>query len=107
MATDLWIEADHLVDREDYTDWESVDEEEPEPGKKGKTKVKAILVKKETAKDERPPSATPEEAKRKDSEATRKREPAAKPTASRSKVKAGNTKTQKGLMNFFGPTKKT
>jgi hypothetical protein len=83
-----------------------VDEEEPQPEKKRKTKTKIITVKKEATKeDERLPSATPE-VKRKDNEATRKPQPAAKPAASRTKAR-GNVKTQNGLMNFFGPSKKT
>ena len=103
----LLIKLTVFADREDHTDWESVDDEEPQPEKQSKSKSKSITVKKETTKeDESLPSATPEEVKRKDNEATRKPE-ASKPGASRAKAKAsGNVKTKKGLMNFFGPTSK-
>lgn len=96
---DFLIKLTFRSDKEDYTDWESVDDEEPE--KKVKTKPKMLTVKKEATKeDERLPSATPEDATRK----------SAKPAASRAKAKAsGKSKTQKGkgLMTFFGPSKKT
>jgi hypothetical protein len=107
QVINLLVKLTVLADREDYTDWESVDDEEPEPVKQGKSKSKSIAVKKEATKeDEQLPSATPEEVKGNDNEATRKPE-RTKPAASRAKAKAsGNVKTKKGLMNFFGPSKK-
>ena len=79
-----------------------MDDEEAEPKKKQvKTKPKTLTVKKEATKeDERFPSESPEDVTRK----------AAKPVASKAKAKpSGRSKTRKGqgLMNFFGPSKKT
>lgn len=101
------VQVDVPADKEDYTDWESVYDEEPEIEKRPKTKTSTVK-REATKEDERLPSATPEDARRKDDERTRKLEPAAKSAASKAKPKAsGNVKTQKGLMNFFGPSKKT
>jgi hypothetical protein len=98
----------HFTDREDYTDWESVDEEEPQPAPpKAKGKTKAITVKKEEVKDnvEMPQAATKDEKKK--GVQTKKTEAASKPTAQKVRNKTtGNVKTQKGLMNFFGPGSK-
>lgn len=95
-----------LAVTQDYTDWESVDEEaEPEkkapPKPKAKAKPKAAEVKKEEDRDELPPAPAKEKAKEltKKTPAPPKTKPAAK--------SAGGPKAQKGLMNFFGPTKKT
>jgi hypothetical protein len=96
-------EVDDLAGIEDHTDWESVDDDEPQPEKQRKSKSKSIAVKKEAT--ERPPSATPEEVKQKANEATRKAAPS-KPARAKAKA-SGNVKTKKGLMNFFGPSKKT
>lgn len=90
------------VGTEDYTDWESVDEEtEPEPPSRAKGKRKAVSVKKEDEntevpavleskdnmiEDQQPPQDTPApEVKKKQSKTNTK------------------TKPQKGLLNFFGP----
>ena len=92
-----------LLGTEDYTDWESVDEEaEPEPPSRAKGKRKAVSVKKEDDEntevptvleskdnineDQQPPQNTPV--------------PAVKKKQSKTSVK---TKPQKGLLNFFGP----
>ena len=98
----------HFTDREDYTDWESVDEEELQSAPP-KAKPKAITVKEEEVKDdvEMPQAATKDEKKK--GVQTKKTEAASKPTAQKVRNKmTGNVKTQKGLMNFFGPgSKKT
>ena len=95
----------HFTDREDYTDWESVDEEELQSAPpKAKGKPKAITVKKEEVKDDvEMPLAVTKDEKKKGVQA------ASKPTAQKVRNKTtGNVKTQKGLMNFFGPgSKKT
>ena len=92
------------IGTEDYTDWESVDEEaEPEPPSRAKGKRKAVSVKKEdentevptvleskdnVIEDQQPPQNTPA--------------PAAKKKQTKTSTKA---KPQKGLLNFFGPKK--
>jgi DNA polymerase delta subunit 3 len=94
--------VDRRIGTEDYTDWESVDEEaEPEPPSRAKGKRKAVSVKKEDEntevptvleskdnmiEDQQPPQNTPA--------------PAAKKKQSKTSAK---TKPQKGLLNFFGP----
>lgn len=88
---------------EDYTDWESVteDAEPPAPKTKPRTKAKAAEVKKEEEEDT--PLAPTKEKE------TIPKKAAAKTTSPAVKVKpgakVGNSKNQKGLMNFFGPKK--
>jgi DNA polymerase delta subunit 3 len=94
--------VNRCIGTEDYTDWESVDEEaEPEPPSRAKGKRKAVSVKKEDENTEvptvleskvnmiegqQPPQNTPA--------------PAVKKKQSKTNAK---TKPQKGLLNFFGP----
>ena len=87
---------------EDYTDWESVDEEEPEPAKKAKkpvvkttvAKAKSMASPKEVEKDE-VLSGTPPPQQTKTAPA----KPKLKAPAAGAKAK------QQGLLHFFGPKK--
>ena len=95
--------VNHQIGTEDYTDWESVDEAEPEPPSRAKGKRKAVSVKKEDENTEVP---TVHESKDNMIEGQELPQnipvPAAKKRQSKTSAK---TKPQKGLLNFFGPKK--
>lgn len=87
-----FLMMNYRIGTEDYTDWESVDEEaEPEPPSRANGKRKTASIKKEDENTGVPP--VPEskdnviEAKKKQSKITTKAKP------------------QKGLLKFFGPKK--
>ena len=92
------------IGTEDYTDWESVDEEaEPEPPSRAKGKRKAVSVKKEDEKTEVP---TVLESKDNVIEGQQPPQNTPVPAAKKKQSKTGaKTKPQKGLLNFFGPKK--
>ena len=92
--------------KEDYTDWESVDEGEAEPPAKGKSKPKATAKKGDTESVAKSPSPPSVEGEQKKDETGTKKAPPLKTAAPKVKTKASvNVITQKGLMNFFGPKK--
>lgn len=98
---------DHVV-KEDYTDWESVDEGEPEPEQpaKRKSKPRAAAKKDDTESAGKSPSPPSAEGEQKKDETGTKKAPPLKTAAPKVKAKASvNVITQKGLMNFFGPKK--
>ena len=94
--------VDRRIGTEDYTDWESVDEEaEPEPPSRAKGKQKAVSVKKEDENIEVPPVPdTPIEAQQ-----VPQNTPAPAAKKKQSKTSGAKAKPQKGLLNFFGPKK--
>ena len=97
---------------EDYSDWESVDEEDMEatvdpPKTKGKAKAKAsIIAKKEPKEEEDNLVATAELSEESQQETAAPTKSTVKPPAKSSKRTAGSSKGgQKSLANFFGPPK--
>ena len=107
----IWPCVPYMVNRrlgtEDYTDWESVDEEaEPEPPSKAKGKRKAVSVKKEDENTEVP---TVLESKDNMIESQQPSQNTPAPAAAVKKKQgsktSAKTKPQKGLLNFFGPKK--
>jgi len=90
--------VDPRIGTEDYTDWESVDEEvEPEPPFRPKGKRKTVSIKKEDENTEvsQMPSS-------KDNLIEAPSVPHNTP-APAAKKKQSKAKPQKGLLNFFGP----
>lgn len=108
MKTRKEIKNGYMV-TEDYTDWESVDEEDMEatvdpPKTKGKGRAKASkIAKKEPEEEEDNLAATSEETQLETAAPTKL---TVKPPAKPSKRTAGSSKGgQKSLANFFGPPK--
>lgn len=98
----VFFMVDRRIGTEDYSEWESVDEEvEPEPPSRPKRKPKAVSVKKEDESTEVSP--VPDS---KDSivEALQVPQNTPAPAAKKKQSKA-KAKPQKGLLNFFGPKK--
>jgi DNA polymerase delta subunit 3 len=90
------------IGTEDYTDWESVDEEaEPEPPSRAKDKRKAVSVKKEDENTE-VPAVHESKDNMIEGQQVPQNTPAAAAKKKQSKTNA-KTKPQKGLLNFFGP----
>jgi DNA polymerase delta subunit 3 len=95
------------IGTEDYTDWESVDEEaEPEPPSRVKGKRKAVSV---TVKKEDENTEVPTVLESKDNVIEGQKPPQNTPAPAAVKKKqsktSAKTKPQKGLLNFFGPKK--
>ncbi|KAF8159528.1 DNA polymerase subunit Cdc27 [Crassisporium funariophilum] len=100
------LDENGYMRNEDYSDWESVDENaEPEPPAPPKVRRKPVVVKEDGNPDVPPPPAP------KEVEATANKT-VPKTTTAPAAVKpkpvkkaAGKVKEQKGLLNFFGPKK--
>ena len=93
--------VNHRIGTEDYTDWESVDEAEPEPPSRAKGKRKVVSVKKEDENTEVP---TVHESKDNMIEGQQLPQNTPVPAAKKKQSKTtAKTKPQKGLLNFFGP----
>ena len=101
----IWLCVPYMVNRwlgtEDYTDWESVDEAEPELPSRAKGKRKAVSVKKE----ENTEVPTVLESKDNIIEGQQPPQNSPAPTVKKKQSKT-SAKPQKGLLNFFGPTGK-
>lgn len=97
--------VDRRIGTEDYTDWESVDEEaEPEPPSRAKGKQKAVPVKKEDENTEVPPVPNPKDTPI-EAQQVLQNTPAPAGKKKQSKTSGAKAKPQKGLLNFFGPKK--
>lgn len=95
------VMVNRRIGTEDYTDWESVDEEaEPEPPSRAKGKRKAVSVKKEDENTEVPTVLESKDNMIEEQPPQNTPAPAAKKKPSKTGAK---TKPQKGLLNFFGP----
>ncbi|KAF8906218.1 DNA polymerase subunit Cdc27 [Gymnopilus junonius] len=98
-------DANGYMVTEDYTDWESVDENAGPPAPKTKPRAKAKVTEVKKEEEEETPLAP---VKEKEEEIAPKKT-VTKSTSTGAKAKSGakggNTKTQKGLMNFFVPKK--
>ncbi|KAF8817429.1 hypothetical protein BYT27DRAFT_7247311 [Phlegmacium glaucopus] len=100
------IDKNGYMRTEDYSDWESVDEEaEPEPPSRPKGKRKAVSVKKEDEDTDVPPVLTDSKDNLIEAQQVPQNTPAPAAKKKQSKTSGAKAKPQKGLLNFFGPKK--
>ncbi|KAF9482550.1 hypothetical protein BDN70DRAFT_929929 [Pholiota conissans] len=105
------MDANGYMHKEDYSDWESVeegDEPEPEPVKaKGKAKAKVAVKEEEEGEDSVPPPPRIVKEKTKEKEPAPVKKAPAKPAATKTKPsgKGVSVKGKQQTLNFFGSKK--